>query len=114
MTELASLANCQGWLSVDSENYAAGLLAYATKPGIWKLALLQEEPEHLDEHLLSELTAVVRPKEVVSFPYHRGGHHAAPAQQPGVLTCPAVIGVYKLESNSRKLRPCQACSFCLP
>jgi hypothetical protein len=114
MTKLASLANCQGWLSIDSENYDSGLLAYAEKPGVWKLALLQEEPGQVAEHLLSELSAATRTGEVVSFPYHRGSYHAEPVQQPGVLTCPAVVGVYKLESNSRKLRPCQACSFCLP
>ncbi|HIA52713.1 MAG TPA: hypothetical protein EYN91_11585, partial [Candidatus Melainabacteria bacterium] len=34
LTTVASLPNCQGWLSVDSENYAAGLLAYAKHPGI--------------------------------------------------------------------------------
>ena len=113
LTKLASLANCQGWLSIDSENYAAGLLAYAQKPGIWKLAVLQEEPDQLNEDLLSGLTPVAN-KDIVSFPYHRGGYHAAPVQQPGVLTCPAVLGVYRLESNARKLRPCQACSFCLP
>jgi hypothetical protein len=90
------------------------LLAYVQKPGVWKLAVLQEEPEQLDEDLLSELTAVARPQEVVSFPLHRGGHHVAPAQEPGMLTCPAVLGVHKLQPDARKLRPCQACSFCLP
>jgi Gene product 88 len=114
LTQLASLANCQGWLSLDSENYAPGLLAYVKKPGVWKLALLQEEPEQLNEDLLSELMAVSRSKETVLFPYHRSGHHVTPVQQPGLLTCPAVTGVHKLEPNARKLRPCQACSFCLP
>lgn len=114
LTKLASLPNVQGWLSVDSDNYAAGLLAYAQKPGVWKLALLQEEHDQLDEQLLPELAAVARPKEVVSFPYHRAGYHAEPIQQSGLFTCPAVLGVYKLEPNAGKSRPCQTCRFCLP
>jgi hypothetical protein len=114
LTKLASLANCQGWLSIDSENYSAGLLAYAQKPGIWKLAFLQEEPDQLDESLLPHVAAVAMHRDVVSFPFHRGGYHAKPIHQAGVFTCPAVTGVYKLEAHASKLRPCQACSFCLP
>src|SRR5579885_868265 len=49
MTKLASLANCQGWLSIDRENYDAGLLAYAQAPGVWRLALLQEEEASMTE-----------------------------------------------------------------
>jgi len=108
------LPNCQGWLSIDSENYSAALLAYAQHPGIWKLAFLQEEQDELDEGLLPQLAAVAKPREIVSFPFHRGGYHAEPVQQAGVFTCPAVLGVYKLEANASKMRPCQTCSFCLP
>jgi hypothetical protein len=114
LTELAGLANCQGWLSIDSDNYSSGLLAYAQKPGVWKLALLQEAEAQLNEQLLPDLASVVQSKEVVAFPVHRGGHHAEPIQHSALFTCPAVLGVYKLQSNARKLRPCQACSFCLP
>lgn len=114
LTTLASLPNCQGWLSVDSENYAAGLLAYAKHSDIWKLAFLQEEPEELDQTLLPQLAAAAKLKDIVSFPFHRGSYHAEPVNQPGVFTCPAVLGVYRLEANASKLRPCQACSFCLP
>lgn len=114
LTELAALSNCQGWLSVDSENFSDGVIAYAQCPGIWKLAFLQEDLGALDETLLPQLAAASNPGEVVSFPYHRGGYHAQPVQQSGVYTCPAVVGVYKLETNTGKLRPCQACSFCLP
>ncbi len=112
ITQLASLHNCQGWLSVDSANFEAALLAYAQEPGVWKLALLQEERSKIDD-LLPNLMNAARPKELVSFPVHRGGRHVEPVSEAG-YTCPAVLGVYKLESNAAKLRPCQACSFCLP
>lgn len=114
LTELASLPNCQGWLSIDSENYSAGLLAYGECPGVWKLAFLQEDQESLDKDLLTQLAAAGKPKDIVSFPYHRGGYYVEPVQQSGVYTCPAVLGVYKLEAKASKIRPCQACSFCLP
>lgn len=114
LTELASLANCQGWISIDSENFAAGIIAYAQAPGVWKLALLQEERDALDEQLLPELAAVAQAKNVVSFPFHRGGYHVEPVADAGLFTCPAVVGVYKLQPNASKVRPCQACSYCLP
>lgn len=95
IAELASLENCRGWLSIDSENFEPGLLAYAQQPDVWELALLQED-------------------EVVSFPVHRGRYHAQPVKHRSLFTCPAVLGIYKLESNVRKPRPCQSCSFCLP
>ncbi len=114
MTELASLANCQGWLSIDSDNYDSGILAYVQKPGVWKLALLQEAGDEINEKLLPELALVAKSKQVVSFPAHHGGRHAEPIQHDTLFTCPAVIGLYKLESNARKLRPCQSCTFCLP
>lgn len=113
ITELAALPNCQGWLSVDTENFEAGLLAYAQEPGVWKLALLQEERTRIEE-LLPELIKTARAKELVSFPVHRGGRHVEPVIDVGLYTCPAVVGVYKLESNAAKSRPCQTCSFCLP
>jgi len=114
LTELASLPNCQGWLSIDSENISTGLLAYTQYDGVWKLAFLQEEPEDLNENLLPQIARVATKGQVVSFPFHRGGYHADPIQQEGVFTCPAVLGIYKLEASANKLRPCQACSFCLP
>jgi hypothetical protein len=113
LTKLASLPNCQGWLSVDSENLEQGLLAYAQGRGVWKLALLQEEPERT-EQLLPMLTAKTPTKDIVSFPFHRGGYHVKPIQDAALFTCPAVVGAYKLEPSSNRLRPCQACSFCLP
>lgn len=113
LTELASLPNCQGWLSADTENYEDALLAYAQAPTIWKLAFLQEDTTN-SEAVVSQLLAKAEGKSVVSFPYHRGGRHVEPLQAAGLFTCPAVVGVYKLQSNASNLRPCQACSFCLP
>jgi len=113
LTELASLANCQGWLSIDSENFEAGLLAYALAPGVWKLALLQEERAQISE-ILPDLIEVARTKELVSFPVHHGGRHVEPVLAANLYTCPAVVGVYKLEPSAAKPRPCQSCSFCLP
>lgn len=110
---MASLPNCQGWLSVDSDNHEAALLAYATAANIWKLAFLQEEATDPDE-VVPQLIAKSNGNPVVSFPYHRGGRHVEPLQAAGLFTCPAVLGVYKLQSNASNLRPCQACSFCLP
>lgn len=114
MTELASQANCKGWLSIDSDNFASGLLAYARCPGAWQLALLQEAEDQLDEQLLPAINKLPLSREVVSFPVHRGGHHAEPIQHPCLFTCPAVIGVHKLQPDAQKLRPCQSCTFCLP
>ena len=114
MTELASLANCKGWLSIDSDNFGSGLLAYAQRPGVWELALLQEPIDRLDARLLPALGELVNPKQVVSFPIHRGGRHAEPIPHPALFTCPAVVGVHKLQPDAHKLRPCQSCTFCLP
>jgi len=113
LTQMASLPNCQGWLSVDSDNHEAALLAYAQASNIWKLAFLQEEAADPDE-VVPQLIAKSNGNPVVSFPYHRGGRHVEPVQTAGLFTCPAVLGVYKLQSNANSLRPCQACSFCLP
>ncbi len=113
LTKLASLANCQGWLSIDSQNYEKGLLAYAQHPGIWKLALLQEAPEKLD-NVLPKLSIQAKPREVVSFPVHRGRHHVDPIHRPELFVCPAVLGVFKLVSSASQPRPCQSCQFCLP
>ena len=114
MTELASQANCKGWLSIDSENFESGLLAYAQGRGAWQLALLQEAQEDLDTDLLPAIEELGRARAVVSFPLHRAGHHAEPIHHPALFTCPAVIGVHKLQPDAQKLRPCQSCTFCLP
>jgi hypothetical protein len=63
--------------------------------------------------LIRELK-LTAPGDVVSFPYHRGGHHVEPIVQTPLFVCPAVTGAHKLQSDARKLRPCPACRFCLP
>lgn len=126
LSELASLPNCQGWLSVDSDNYAAAILAKCkTPPGVWKLAILQDrdfDPEVLEGIVDSVKDSAVdnvndkraAAGEVVSFPYHHGGRHVVPLRHKGLTVCPAVTGVYKLQSDGSLPRPCQSCAFCLP
>lgn len=113
LTALAALPNCQGWLSVDSENFSQAILAKCNTPvGVWKLALMQ------DKDLLPEVVVSLKESaglgEVVHFPVHRGGCHVEPIRDKVLTTCPAVTGVYKLQSNAALARPCQICSFCLP
>lgn len=112
LSELATLPNCQGWLSVDSENYAAAIMAKCKQPGVWKLALLQDQD--FDNDILDDVVATSKRGEVVNFPYHWGGRHVVPLKHKGVTVCPTVTGVYKLSSNASQPRPCQACAFCLP
>lgn len=113
LTELASLPNCQGWLSADSENYTQAILAKCQSPvGVWKLALLQDKD--IDAGVVPALLDCSVAGEVVNFPCHHGGHHVSPIRVVGLTVCPAVTGTYKLESNSSLPRPCQICSFCLP
>ena len=115
LTELAALPNCRGFLSVDTENYEAGVKAVAQGGGVWKLAMLQQKEEEIGE-MLGELVGRdgSGAGEILSFPYHRGRYHVEPVAHPDIFTCPAVTGEYKLESSASKLRPCQACSYCLP
>lgn len=125
LTELASLPNCQGWLSVDSDNYAAAILAKCkTPPGVWKFAILQDK--NFDPEVLVEIVGSVGNSaidssknksasgEVVSFPYHHGGRHVVPLRHKGLTVCPAVTGAYKLQTDVSLPRPCQSCAFCLP
>lgn len=106
--------NCKGWLSIDSENFHSGLIAYAKGQGAWNLALMQEDEGRLDPDLLPALSGEELHNQVVSFPIHRGGRHAKPIQHDSLVTCPAVVGTYRLEPEARNTRPCQACAFCLP
>ena len=113
LTELASLPNCQGWLSADSDNYTEAIIAKCKNPGgVWKLALLQDKD--LDAVVLPTLAEGAGPAEIVNFPYHRGGKHVVPIKQKGVIVCPAIDGKYKLEASNSVARPCQVCAFCLP
>lgn len=113
MTVMAGLPNCKGWLSIDSENFKAGIKAYKKHPEVWQIALMQESIDDLDERLLSALKNSCD-KKSVSFPVHQGRYYASPVIADGLFVCPAVTGVQKLESDYRKVRPCQSCGFCLP
>lgn len=112
LTELAALPNCQGWLSVDSENYDQAILALCRTPAaIWKLALLQ------DSDLYSEVLPAFEGLEnvdIVSFPHHRNGRHAEPVRHDLLILCPAAMGNLALKAQKDSLRPCQTCAFCLP
>jgi hypothetical protein len=113
LTGLAQLENCQGWLSIDSDNYTQGILAKCKTPAdVWKIALLQDKD--LFPEVIPAIDVVAKTGEVVNFPYHRGGHHVVPRRDSVLMTCPAVTGSYKLKSSREVLRPCQQCTFCLP
>lgn len=114
LSELAALPNCQGWLSLDSQNYVDGLRAYAGQPPVWKLALLQEPEDKLPPDLIPAIRQHAAPGNVVNFPFHRGAYHVKPVEAAPLTTCPQIIGGYALERAHRKPKPCQACTFCLP
>lgn len=113
MTELAALPNCQGWLSIDSDNFREALIAKCSAPAdVWKLALLQDQD--LDPDVVPSLAGSVSRGQVVNFPYHRGGRHVAPLKDKVLTVCPAVTGSYALQPDRNEPRPCQLCTFCLP
>ena len=113
LTELASLKNCQGWLSIDSDNYNQGIIAKCqSSQDVWKLALLQSK--ELSADVIPALNEVALTGTVVNFPYHRSGRHIEPLQDKVITNCPAILGALKLVSRSDALRPCQQCRFCLP
>jgi hypothetical protein len=114
MSELAALPNCQAWLSVDQDNYEAGILAYCQRADVWKVALLQEREEVMPPDLIPALTAIMPAGKLVSFPQHRGGHHVPEIKATNLTVCPQVLGTYPLETDKSKARPCQTCAFCLP
>lgn len=113
LTDFASLTNCQGWLSVDSENYHEAIMALCRTPAaVWKLALLQDND--LAEGVILSMSALQKSVDIVSFPHHRGGRHAEPMRNSMLTLCPAVIGSLSLSPQKDTLRPCQTCAFCLP
>ena len=74
LTELAQLENCQGWLSIDSDNFSQGIAAKCSSAkNVWKIALLQDKD--LDIEVIPALNETATSGSVVSFPYHRGGRH---------------------------------------
>ncbi|MBX9770014.1 MAG: hypothetical protein K2X29_01505 [Candidatus Obscuribacterales bacterium] len=113
MTELAAQPNCQGWISIDADNWMSGITAYrVTMPGVWKLALLQTED--LPEGLLSAITKVSKQTDVINFPVHNGPHHIQPLTGQPVMNCPQILGAFPLQRGRESLRPCPRCSICLP
>jgi hypothetical protein len=113
LTELASLENCQGWLSIDSDNYSQGILAKCrSSKDVWKLALLQNS--ELSKDVIPALNQVASSGTVVGFPYHRSGRHAEALNENVLTNCPAITGALKLVSKAHALHPCQQCGFCLP
>lgn len=113
LTRLAALPNCQGWLSIDSDNFEAAILAKCKAPAsVWNLALLQDAD--LDEGLLPALMSMEEPVDIVNFPYHRAGRHVEPVRNNVLTHCPAVVGGLSLKSSKDVARPCQSCTFCLP
>jgi hypothetical protein len=113
LAKLLLLPNCQGWLSVDRENYKKGLEIYTSSEG-WKVALLQEAPDVMPQQMIDEIARCVKPGDLVSFPYHHGGRHVEPVSDARLLVCPQVLGTYPLETRKHVAKPCQLCGFCLP
>lgn len=115
LSELAAEPNCQGFLSIDTENFERGLLAFAAYPGVWKLALMQQDEDDLDPNLIPALQAQVAPGQIISFPYHRAGHHAQPLKVEPLTHCPQITTTaFPLQTNRALPKPCQACALCLP
>lgn len=115
LTDLAALKNCQGWLSLDTENFEAAILAKCQAPaGIWKLALLQDDSAEIKTAIIPALKIGATTGQVVSFPYHRSGRHSEPVKLNPLTICPAVTGKYPLQTDQNAPRPCQSCTFCLP
>lgn len=115
LSELASLNNVRGFLSLDVDNYDLGLLRFSqSEAGIWRIALLQEKFQHMPERCLEEIDNRVGKGELIVFPKHHGGRHVAPIERSNYTICPQVLGNFKLESRPSFPKPCQACTICLP
>ena len=115
LSELASQSNCQGFLSIDNDNFEQGLLAFSSYPGVWKLALMQVEEEKLPLNLLPSVRDMVSPGQIINFPYHRAGKHVQPLKAEPLTNCPQITTTaYPLQTNRSELKPCQSCSLCLP
>jgi len=113
LTRLAALPNCQGLLSIDSDNFEQAILAKCMSPaGVWNMALLQDSD--LNSELVPALSAIEDDVNIVNFPYHRNGRHVAPVRSNLLTNCPAVVGGLELKASKDVVRPCQLCSFCLP
>jgi len=71
LSELAGESNCQGFLSIDNDNFEQGLLAFSAYPGVWKLALMQQDQDQLSSELMPAIRDRVKHGEIINFPYHR-------------------------------------------
>jgi hypothetical protein len=115
LSELSSLDNVSGFLSLDAENYDLGLLRFSqSEAGTWRIALLQDEPHRVSEYCLEQIDNRVGKNKLIVFPKHHGGRHVAPIERSNFTICPQVLGAFKLESRSSHPKPCQACAICLP
>lgn len=115
LTQLASEPNCKGWLSLDRDNYNEGLIRYCeSKPGIWRIALLQEQEELMPPDTIPYLSYFARAGDLLSFPKHHAGRHVQPMKANNLTVCPQIIGTYKLVTAPNVPRPCQSCGHCLP
>lgn len=115
LSRLASQSNCQGFLSIDDENFEQGLHAFAAYPGVWKLALMQQDEDDISPDLLPAIQKQVKPGQIINFPYHRAGRHVAPLKADPLTHCPQIVtNAFPLETNRSKPKPCQSCSLCLP
>jgi hypothetical protein len=115
LSELASEDNCQGFLSIDNDNFEQGLLAFSSYPGVWKLALMQQEQDQLPVELLPAIRDQVKHGEIINFPYHRAGKHVQPLKVEPLTNCPQITtSAYPLQTNRALPKPCQSCGLCLP
>lgn len=115
LSELASQPNCQGFLSIDNDNFEQGLLAFAAYPGVWKLALMQHQQELLSPELVPAIQKQVKHGEIINFPHHRAGQHVVPLKAEPLTNCPQITtNAYPLQTSLSLPKPCQLCSLCLP
>lgn len=115
LSKLANEPNCQAFLSIDNDNFQQGLHAFAAYPGLWKLALMQQDEDELSPDLIPAIQEQVKPGEIISFPYHRSGRHAEPIKVDPLTHCPQITTTaFPLQTDRFLPKPCQSCSLCLP
>lgn len=115
LTQLANEPNCQGWLSLDRDNYNEGIIRYCeSESGMWRIALLQEQEALMPPDVIPYLSCFTQPGDLLSFPKHHGGRHVEPVKAQNMTICPQITGSYKLHSKPNMPKPCQSCAHCLP
>ncbi len=110
---LAEQGNVRGFLSLDLENYKAGLAAFKSYPEVFSVAVMQEKPNRQVKKMMAEIERVVPANRLVVFPVHKGAFHEEPVKTKGVV-CPQVLGQYELVTEADREKPCQSCRVCLP